>query len=67
MMAVLVALGIMNLTWMLALSLMILLEKNAPGGSGTAAAGALVFALAGMALLWDPGIFAALRDWTPIR
>ena len=65
--AVLVALGIMNLTWMLALSLMILLEKNAPGGNGIAAAGALVFALAGMALLWDPGIFAALRDWMPIR
>lgn len=67
MMAVLVALGTMNLTWMLALSLLILLEKNGPGGRYVAAGGALVFALAGMALLWDPGIFAALRGWAPIR
>lgn len=60
MMAVLVALGTMNLAWMLALSLLILLEKNAPGGRAVAAAGAAIFALAGMALWWDPGLLSAL-------
>lgn len=35
MMAVLVALGTMSLVWMALLSLLILAEKNAPGGGGS--------------------------------
>lgn len=60
MMAVLVALGTMNLGWMLLLSLFILLEKNAPGGRHTAVAAAVVFALSGMALWWNPGLLTVL-------
>lgn len=60
MMAVLVALGTMNLAWMLALSLLIFLEKNAPAGGRVAVLGALVFVLAGMALLFDPGLLTYL-------
>lgn len=60
MMAVLVALGTMNLAWMLALSVLIFLEKNAPGGARIAVLGAVVFALAGMALLFDPGLLTHL-------
>lgn len=60
MMAVLVALGTMNLAWMALLSLLILAEKNAPGGRVTAVAAAVVFALAGMALLFDPGLLKVL-------
>ncbi len=60
MMAVLVALGTMNLAWMVLLSLLILAEKNAPGGWWIAAAGAVIFALAGTALLFDPGLLAVL-------
>jgi predicted metal-binding membrane protein len=60
-MAVLVALGTMNLAWMLALSVLIFLEKNAPGGERVAAFGAVVFALAGMALLFDPGLLIQLN------
>jgi len=60
MMAVLVALGTMNLAWMLALSVLIFLEKNAPGGARIAVLGAVVFALAGMALLFDPGLLTLL-------
>ncbi len=66
MMAVLVALGTMNLTWMLALSVIILLEKAAPGGGWTALMAAMMFALAGTALLWNPGWFASLAYWTPL-
>jgi predicted metal-binding membrane protein len=60
MMAVLIALGTMNLAWMLALSVLIFLEKNAPGGARIAVLGAVVFALAGMALLFDPGLLTHL-------
>ncbi|MGD9984043.1 MAG: DUF2182 domain-containing protein [Porticoccaceae bacterium] len=60
MMVVLVALGTMNLAWMLALSVLIFLEKNAPGGARIAVLGAVVFALAGMALLFDPGLLTHL-------
>lgn len=59
-MAVLVAVGTMNMVWMLVLSVLILLEKNAPGGERIATAGALIFALAGTALLFDPGLLATL-------
>lgn len=61
MMAVLVALGTMSLVWMALLSLLILAEKNAPGGRWIAAAGAVIFALAGAALLFDPGLLTHLR------
>jgi len=61
MMAVLVALGTMSLGGMLALSVLIFLEKIAPGGERIAILGAVVFALAGMALLFDPGLLTYLN------
>ena len=59
--AVLVALGTMSLGGMLALSVLIFLEKIAPGGERIAILGAVVFALAGMALLFDPGLLTYLN------
>lgn len=58
MMAVLVALGTMNPVWMLVLSALIFVEKNAPGGERIARLAAGVFALAGTALLFAPGLLA---------
>lgn len=55
MMAVLVALGTMNVAWMAVLSLLILLEKNGPAGYMLASASAGLLAGAGALLLWDPG------------
>lgn len=59
-MAVLVAVGTMNLPMMLVLTALIFLEKNAPGGERVAIVGAIVFALAGVALLLYPGLLALL-------
>ena len=55
MMAVLVALGTMNVAWMAVLSLLILVEKNGPAGYMLASASAGLLAGAGALLLWDPG------------
>ena len=53
-MAVLVAVGTMNLAWMAGLALLILIEKNAPVGEGAATAAAAVFAIGGVLLLVRP-------------
>lgn len=53
-MAVLVAMGTMNLAWMAALALLILIEKNAPGGERAATAAAGMFAVVGALLLARP-------------
>ena len=59
-MAVLVALGTMNLAWMAALALLILLEKNAPAGERIASVAALGFAAVGVLLLVRPEILTTL-------
>ena len=59
-MAILVAMGTMNLAWMAALALLILLEKNAPGGERVAALAAVVFALGGVLLLVRPETLSIL-------
>lgn len=59
-MAVLVALGTMNLAWMLGLALLILLEKNAPQGERIAVAAGAVFAAFGVTLLLYPSTLTAL-------
>jgi len=53
-MAVLVAMGTMDLRWMAALALLILVEKNAPAGERVASLAAVAFALAGVLLLVRP-------------
>jgi predicted metal-binding membrane protein len=53
-MAVLVALGTMNLAWMLALALLILLEKNAPAGERIAQAATAAFVAIGLLLILRP-------------
>lgn len=60
-MAVMVALGTMNLAVMIALGALIFAEKNLPGGERIAVGGAAIFALAGVALLFDPGLLTALN------
>ena len=59
-MAVLVAVGTMNLAWMAALALLILVEKNAPFGERAAAVAAGVFALGGVLLLLRPETLTTL-------
>src|SRR4051794_2195837 len=58
--AVLVALGTMNLLWMVVFTALIVLEKHAPRGEQIAVSGALTLAAVGTALLADPSILAAL-------
>lgn len=53
-MAVLVALGTMNLLWMIVLAMLIFLEKDARHGEGIAIAGAAAFAVLGLVLLLVP-------------
>jgi predicted metal-binding membrane protein len=53
-MAVLVALGTMNLGWMLALAVLILLEKNAPWGERVATGAAVLFVLVAIVLIVNP-------------
>ena len=55
--AVLVAVGTMNIAWMIALTGLIVLERNAPGGERIALAGAVVLGVVGAALLLDPSLF----------
>ncbi len=59
-MAVLVALGTMNLAWMAGLALLILVEKNASFGERAAQLAAVVFAAAGISLLVRPETLTAL-------
>lgn len=59
-MAILVALGTMNLAWMAALALLILVEKNAPAGERIALGAGAVFALLGVALLVRPETLSTL-------
>jgi predicted metal-binding membrane protein len=54
--AVLVAVGTMNIAWMIALTILIVLERNAPGGEWFALAGAAVLAVVGAALMLDPAL-----------
>lgn len=51
--AILVVLGTMNLAWMIVLTALIVLEKNAPRGELIATAAGFAFALAGVLLLAD--------------
>jgi len=53
-MAVLVAMGTMNLAWMAALALLIIVEKNAPAGERVASLAAVAFAVAGLVLFARP-------------
>lgn len=55
--AVLVALGTMNIAWMIALTVLIVLERNTPGGEEIALAGAAVMAVVGAALVLAPALF----------
>ena len=57
-MAILVALGTMNLAWMLVLSALIFVEKNARFGERGARAAAVVFMLLGVLLLAQPSSIA---------
>lgn len=59
-MAVLVAVGTMNLAWMAALALLILIEKNAPSGEGVATVAAAAFAVGGLLLLFRPETLTTL-------
>ena len=59
-MAVLVAMGTMNLAWMVALAVLILLEKNAPWGERVASIAAAVFVAVGIALIVHPPLLTAL-------
>jgi predicted metal-binding membrane protein len=59
-MAVLVAVGTMNLAWMAALAVLIMIEKNAPAGERAAAVAAAVFAIAGAVLLARPETLTTL-------
>lgn len=52
--AVLVAIGTMNIAWMVALTALIVLERNAPGGERIAIVGAAALAAVGAALELDP-------------
>jgi len=59
-MAVLVALGTMNLVWMVGLALLILVEKNAPAGERIARLTAVAFIGVGVALLVRPETLTTL-------
>jgi predicted metal-binding membrane protein len=59
-MAVLVAMGTMNLGWMVALALLILLEKNAPFGERIATAAAVVFVVLGVVLIVHPSTLTSV-------
>lgn len=54
--AVLVAVGTMNIAWMMALTALIVLERNAPGGERIALLGAAGLAALGSALILEPSI-----------
>jgi predicted metal-binding membrane protein len=59
-MAVLIAVGTMNVAWMTGLALLILLEKNAPHGERIAGAAAALFVTLGAALIVHPSTLTTL-------
>jgi predicted metal-binding membrane protein len=59
-MAVLVAVGTMNLGWMAAAALLILLEKNAPHGERVVVAAAVVLFTLGAVLVVHPSTLPTL-------
>ena len=59
-MLVLVAVGTMNLAWMIALALLIALEKNARAGERVALVAAVAFVVVGAALLVRPETLTTL-------
>ncbi len=59
-MAVLVAVGTMNLAWMITLAVLIFLEKNAPWGERLATVAAAWFAAGGVALIVHPPLLTSL-------
>ena len=59
-MAVLVAMGTMNLAWMAALALLIIIEKNAPAGERVASLAAVAFAVGGVLLVLRPETLTTL-------
>ncbi len=59
-MAVLVAMGTMNLAWMVGLAVLILLEKNSPWGERVPAIAAVLFLAAGVALIVYPPLLTRL-------
>lgn len=59
-MAVLIAVGTMNLAWMAALALVIVIEKNAPVGERAATVAAAVFSAGGLVLLLRPEMLTTL-------
>ena len=59
-MAILVAMGTMDLAWMTALALFIIVEKNAPAGERVARLAAVVFAGGGALLLVRPETLTVL-------
>lgn len=59
-MAVLIAVGTMNLGWMIALAVLILLEKNAPQGHRIAVFAAFVFGVLGTTLIIHPSSLTTL-------
>lgn len=59
-MVLMIALGAMNLLWMVVVAVIILIEKTAPHGRALGMAAGLVFAALGVALLVSPGLAAIL-------
>ncbi len=59
-MAVLVAVGTMNLIWMVGLAVLILLEKTSPVGEGVAVVAAVAMLAGGVVMLFDTSVFAHL-------
>ncbi len=59
-MAVLVAVGTMNLVWMVGLAVLILFEKTSPVGEAVATAAAVAMFTVGVALLFETSVFAQL-------
>lgn len=59
-MAVLVAMGTMNLAWMIGLTVLIVLEKNAPWGEAVAKMAAGLFVAVGVALIAYPPLLTRL-------
>ena len=59
-MAILVAMGTMNLAWMAGLAVLILIEKNAPAGERVASVAAVAFAVGGVLLLVRPETLTTL-------
>ncbi|MBD8504982.1 DUF2182 domain-containing protein [Hoyosella sp. G463] len=59
-MGLMIALGAMNLVWMVVVAIIILIEKTAPHGRALGMAAGMAFAALGVALLVSPGLAAIL-------